>query len=112
MAAIDYFMSDKAILKIIGECLKNMRLNMQYSQRELSEMTGLSRSTISNAENGKAITTDALIKILRYLRQFDILKSFEDYKELIDPVLYMKYSYKLPKRIRNVNKIEKKTRSS
>ena len=80
---------------------------MQYSQRELSEKTGLSRSTISGVENGKAITTDALLKILRHLRQLDVLKSFEDYKELVDPVLYMKYSHKLPKRIRNVNKIEK-----
>ncbi|MCQ2199129.1 MAG: helix-turn-helix domain-containing protein [Paludibacteraceae bacterium] len=105
MASIDYFMSDKAILEFLGVCIKNMRLNIQYSQRELSEMTGLSRSTISAVENGKAVTTDALLKILRYLRQLEVLKPFEEYQELIDPVLYMKCKKKFPKRIRNVKKI-------
>lgn len=104
MATIDYFMTDKAILEYIGVCIKNMRLNIQYNQRELSERTGLSRSTISAVENGKAVSTDALLKILRQLRQLDVLKPFEEYKELIDPVLYMKCKQNVPKRIRTVKK--------
>ncbi|MCR5569721.1 MAG: helix-turn-helix domain-containing protein [Paludibacteraceae bacterium] len=104
MSKIDYFFTNEAILKTIGTCLKNMRLNIRYSQRELAEISGLARATISAAENGKSITTDALIKILRALQELEILEPFSEY-EIVSPMTLAKNAGKLPQKIRNTNKI-------
>lgn len=111
MAAINDFMTNKSILENLGVCFKNMRLNSRYSQRELAERTGLSRSTISAIENGKAVTTDALVSILRHTGHLDLLNPFEEMNLTIQSSPVMIYhnqdKHSLPQRIRNVNKIKK-----
>lgn len=110
MATINDFMTNQTILENLGVCFKNMRLNSHYSQRELAEKTGLSRSTISAIENGKTVTTDALVSILRHTGHLDLLKPFEELSRSIQSSPVMMYKnlgkYSLPQRIRNVNKLK------
>lgn len=64
--------SNKEILEMIGERSRIYRKNMGISQRQLSESTGLSLSTVQKYEAGKAnISLDSLLTILRALGQIE-----------------------------------------
>lgn len=89
-------MTDSAIAEDIGERLRELRLNRNYSQQEICVMTGLSIKAILNAEKGKSnIVT--YIKILRALNCLDHLENFIP-KPGISPMQMAKLSSK--KRIR------------
>lgn len=88
--------TDSAIAENIGDRLKTLRLDRNYSQKELCELTGLSIKAILNAEKGKSnIVT--YIKILRALNCLDHLENFIP-KPGISPMQIVKSSSK--KRIR------------
>jgi transcriptional regulator with XRE-family HTH domain len=71
-----YSTPDDALLHRIGERLKAFRLGQNLSQREVAERSGLSRSAISQAELGRAITLGSLLQILRTLQQLEALDAF------------------------------------
>ena len=88
--------TDSAIAEDIGDRLKTLRLDRNYSQRELCELTGLSIKAILNAEKGKSnIVT--YIRLLRALNCLDHLENFIP-KPGISPMQIVKLSKK--KRIR------------
>ena len=92
--------TDSAIAEDIGDRLKNLRLDRNYSQKELCELTGLSIKAILNAEKGKSnIVT--YIKLLRALNCLDHLENFIP-KPGISPMQIVKLSSK--KRIRASSK--------
>jgi len=66
-------MSDPAIIKELGQQLKRLRLKSNLTQQELSERSGLFRSTISEIENGRIASILSLIQILRALNQLELL---------------------------------------
>ena len=69
-------MSDKAILSQLGAQLKQMRLNKNITQQQMSKMAGLSRSAISAMENDGNGTMISFIQMLRALEKLEILNSF------------------------------------
>ncbi len=73
---VNYSMSDDAILQRLGTQLKQMRLNKDCTQQQLSELSGVSRSTISEMENGNMGTVLSLIQVLRALEKIQILNAF------------------------------------
>jgi putative transcriptional regulator len=88
--------TDSAIAEDIGDRLKSLRLDRNYSQKELCELTGLSIKAILNAEKGKSnIVT--YIKLLRALNCLDHLENFIP-EPGISPMQIVKLSSK--KRIR------------
>ena len=92
--------TDSAIAEDIGARLKNLRLDRNYTQKELCELTGLSIKAILNAEKGKSnIVT--YIKLLRALNCLDHLENFIP-KPGISPMQIVKSSSK--KRIRASSK--------
>ena len=92
--------TDSAIAENIGDRLKNLRLDRNYTQKELCELTGLSIKAILNAEKGKSnIVT--YIKLLRALNCLDHLENFIP-KPGISPMQIVKLSSK--KRIRASSK--------
>ncbi len=98
--------TDSAIAEDIGDRLKALRLDRNYSQKELCELTGLSIKAILNAEKGKSnIVT--YIKFLRALNCLDHLENFIP-KLGISPMQIVKLSSK--KRIRASSK--KRTQTS
>jgi len=69
-------MSNKAILRLLGKQLRQMRLNKNLSQTELGESAGLSRSAISHMESKGMGTMNKFIQILRALEKIEILDQF------------------------------------
>ena len=88
-----YAMTDKAIVKIICNNVKQMRLNKNISQEELSKKSGISRITIARLEAGKAINLLTLIQLLRALDELDLMNAFDKQPE-ISPVILMEAQQK------------------
>lgn len=82
-------MSDDSLSETIGRFIKHHRLNQNKSQAEISEMAGISRSTLSLSEKGKKINLNSLIKILRVLDLLYIMDVFK-VKTEISPIEYAK----------------------
>lgn len=61
---IDDHISDSAVLAELGKRIADYRIHIPMTQSEMSDVTGLSVHTITNAENGKSISTENFVKIL------------------------------------------------
>ena len=92
-------MSDIAIIQHIGNFIRHQRLQKNLTQAHLAEMAGLNRWTLSQIENGEAITLMSLIQILRALDSLYVLNQFEVSEEL-SPLEYAKLKRKQKKRVR------------
>ena len=60
----------------IGVWLRLMRKSRKLSQEELASELGLSRITLQNAENGKNITIDTLLLLLRHFDELEEIHKF------------------------------------
>jgi transcriptional regulator with XRE-family HTH domain len=69
-----YTLSDKAIEHEIGAHLKNLRLQKNLTQEQLSKKTVLSLNTIKSLEAGRG-KISTLIALLRELKALDRLNS-------------------------------------
>jgi len=69
------FLTELEILKEIGKRLKQIRLQHNLTQKEMSKDVGLSVSTISLIEQGKSTTVESLIRILIRLNRVKDLES-------------------------------------
>ncbi len=90
-------MTDSAIVKEICKNLRLMRLNKNISQEELANRSGVSRTTISRLESGKAGTILTLVQVLRILNKLDILNFFNEESE-ISPLQLLKLQEKKRKK--------------
>jgi len=82
-------MSDAAIIASIGNYIKEQRLLQNKSQVKLAEDAGINRWTISQIENGEAITLLSLIQILRALNLLHILDIFK-MEQQVSPIALAK----------------------
>ena len=96
---IDYFMTNEALLQYVGRQMRQMRINARLSQQQLAERAGLSRSTVTQVENGKGMKMESVVAMLRVLNKLEILNNFET-QAVISPLLIAKLLGKVPKRIR------------
>ncbi|MFQ5921398.1 MAG: helix-turn-helix domain-containing protein [Anaerolineales bacterium] len=71
-----YGMSDKAILREIGQRLKKKRLRQNLTQKLLADRAGVNRTTISEMERGNPFGVLTLIQVLRALRSLESVDSF------------------------------------
>ena len=78
-------MSDRNIVNTIGSFIKNERLKRNKTQAQLAEEAGINRWTISQIENGEAITLLSLIQIMRALNVLELLDIFS-IKQEISPI--------------------------
>ncbi len=65
--------SDTSIMERLGERLRRARLNRNLTRDELAAGVGLSVDTIRNAENGRNVSLETLIRLLRGLGKLDDL---------------------------------------
>jgi transcriptional regulator with XRE-family HTH domain len=77
-----YAMSDKAILEIIGQFLKEARLQRNKTQQEVAVTSGIARSTLVQIENGGGGTLMSFIQIMRALEQLHLFRYFEVKKQI------------------------------
>ena len=95
-------MSDKAIIAAIGEYLKQQRLTKNKTQAQIAVDAGINRWTLSNIENGKAVTLASLVQILRALDLLSALDIFRIEKQ-ISPMELAKAEKQKRQRVSNVN---------
>jgi transcriptional regulator with XRE-family HTH domain len=72
----NYSMNNETILITLGRQIRQMRLNKNFTQKELGEQSGLSRSAIANMENQGLGTMNTFIQVLRTLEKLEILNQF------------------------------------
>ena len=93
-------MSDRAIVKSLGEYLKAKRLESNKTQQQLATEAGLNRWTMSQIENGESINLITLIQILRALDDLQLLDGFQVHNQ-ISPIEYAKLQKNKKQRVRN-----------
>lgn len=64
-------LANDEIIKILGERIKENRIERGYSQKEFAIKCGLSQHTLSNIETGKTFSIDNLLNILRFFNMLD-----------------------------------------
>lgn len=69
-------MSDKAILRELGQRVKHRRLAKNLTQEDLAKMAGLNRMTVVNLEQGKTSTLLTFVQVLHALGSLDGFESF------------------------------------
>ena len=90
-------MGDNAIIGVIGEFIKQKRLQENKTQAILAKEAGLNRSTLVKIENGESIRLSSLIQILRVLNLLHLLDVFT-IENKISPMEYARLKEK--KRLR------------
>ena len=103
-------MSDKSIISIIGEYIKNQRLIQNKTQANVAKVAGINRWTMSKIENGEPISLISLIQILRALDLLDVLNTFETQTQL-SPLALAKLEKQKRQRASTVNNIDKPNKS-
>ena len=81
--------SDKAILQVLGNFIKQQRLRQNKTQQEIAEAAGINRSTQAQLEAGGGGNMLSFIQSIRAIDQLSVLKNFE-LNELISPILLAK----------------------
>ncbi len=99
-------MSDRAILKELGDRISRYRLNKNMTQEALASEAGVSRSAVQRAENGTSIQLFKLIRILRALNIIENLESFAP-EPAASPIEQLKMKGKIRQRARLSKKKEK-----
>jgi transcriptional regulator with XRE-family HTH domain len=101
-----YSMSDPAIVTELCHSLKQIRLQQNLTQEQLAEKAGLSRSAISEMENGKtAVSLITIIQLLRALQQLHLLDNWK-VSANASPLQVAKYTAK--GRLRSSGKVLRK----
>jgi transcriptional regulator with XRE-family HTH domain len=77
-----YSMSDRAMLQVLGDFIRQTRLKQNKTQEAVSGVAGINRSTLVQMEKGKGGTLLSFIQVLRALEQFPALAVFEVKQEL------------------------------
>lgn len=106
-----YKLTDVAIVEKIGKMIQEVRLQRNYSQSELARISGVSRATISQLENGRPATLLTFVQVLRALNKFDVLNNMVQEPE-ISPILYAKLQGKKRKRASRKSSTNNKTGES
>ncbi len=99
-------MSDKALGELIGNFIKQNRLDQNKSQELVSELAGISRSTLGLLEKGEKVTLSTLIQVLRVLDLLYIMSVFKMNDE-ISPLEYARLKKNIRKKSSG-KRIEKK----
>ena len=84
-----YALTNDAIMRQIGLKLKELRIEKNMKQKDLSETSGVSLFTISAVENGKTTSMLTIIQLLRALEHLDYLDRFFQ-EQAISPIAYSK----------------------
>ena len=94
-----YAQANDAIMRQIGSKLKELRIEKNMKQAELSDASGVSVFTISSVENGKTTSLLTSVQLLRALEHLDYLDSFFQ-EETVSPIAYAKLFKNNKKKIR------------
>ena len=69
----DFNGPDAAIERRVGDAIRQWRVDAGYSQDELADRAGLSRSAVQALESGRGTRLRTLVRVLRALDRTDAL---------------------------------------
>jgi len=92
-----YCASNTELMKVIGNKIKTIRLNINMTRDELQEVSGVHKKTISDLEAGKNVTMLTLIAVLRGIGELNLLEQLLR-DEYVSPVALAKLHGNVPKR--------------
>lgn len=81
---------DGEIMIEVGEKLKQLRLNKNYTQKELAETVGVNRRLIGEIEAGKGTSLLVFIKILKVFNKTDKLLEILESSSISPREMYKK----------------------
>lgn len=93
-----YSKTNTGIVKMLGEFVKQARLNRNISQEELAVKAGLNRSTIYYFEKGQKGNLDTFVRVLRALDKLHLFEQFQPHRN-ISPIAIVKNEGKMPQRV-------------
>jgi transcriptional regulator with XRE-family HTH domain len=101
-------LSEKDILKHIGESIRGARVASELTLEELSKKSEINKTTLSKIENGKTNTT--ILVLYRIFLSLNREKEIENLfpKPSTSPLLMSKLEKKIPKLPQRVRKGKKK----
>ena len=67
-------LSDADILLEIGKRIRAGRIRKLYTQEDFAKVSGVSKGTVANIENGESIQLGTLLKLLRELDSLNMLE--------------------------------------
>lgn len=103
-------MTGGAIVSVIGSYVKKERLRQNKTQANVAESAGVNRWTVSQIENGEAISLVSLIQILRALNRLDVFENFQHLEPQVSPLELAKMDKEMRQRASRSN-LNKKTTS-
>ncbi len=68
------FTTNNSVLEMIGKELRERRVKLNYSQKEVADIVGNNVSTIQQIERGKPVST---LTFVAYLRVLDLLPKLD-----------------------------------
>jgi transcriptional regulator with XRE-family HTH domain len=92
-----YALTNSRIEHIIGQRIKQLRLDYNITQKELATKTGMSRVSISKIERGKGANLSSLIQIMRGLRVLENIEHLIPEQE-ISPIEMIRLKNKSKKK--------------
>jgi transcriptional regulator with XRE-family HTH domain len=66
-------MGDTAVLEMFGRRLNRRRIELHITQADLADRAGVSKRTVERMENGAAVQTLSLVRVLRVLDLLRVL---------------------------------------
>lgn len=93
------FMTDKEVAVLIGERLRQYRINARLTRQDVCARMGISLSTVRNIEKGESGTIDHFIGFLRATGRIEQINGLIEPPKL-SPLLIAKSQKPLPSRVR------------
>ena len=95
--------SDSEILIELGKRIKALRIRKSYTQEEFANLSGVSKGTVANVENGESIQLGNMLKILRELDSINALEVLLPSSEM-SPMELIQAKVEMPrKRVRKTS---------
>ena len=91
--------TDIEILEQLGKKFQVCRINRGFSQEQLAEHAGVSRTTITRLESGQNISIENFIGLLRSVGQLDMFETFIS-QNYLDPRIAFDREQAKSKRVR------------
>lgn len=67
-------LTDKQILEVLAVRLKDHRIRKHYTQKELAQKSGVSLHSVQKIEQGKSVSMDIFLAVLRTLKLLNNLE--------------------------------------
>jgi transcriptional regulator with XRE-family HTH domain len=92
-----YAMNNTGIIRMVGDFIRQTRINRNMTQEDLAQAAGVNRSTIHYMERGEKGNIETLVRLLRALDQLELFEQFLPVTN-ISPIAFIKQQVKAPVR--------------